>query len=293
MRIIDAHNHPDWHKHDLEKFLANMAQYNIEKSWLLSWECPPTEYDPHYNHVTLLGEKGYPIPFSRCLAYKRAAPAKFVLCYAPDPRLPEAIDQLDAAIEIYGVRVYGEIKLRMMYDDLDALRLFRHCATRNLPVVVHLDYEFDTGRKYPRPNWWYGGGIEPFERAVRACPDTIFIGHAPAFWGHLSGDDRAQREPYPTGAVLPGGKVPQMLRDYPNLYADLSAGSAYTALTRDLEFTKDFLLEFQNRILYGRDYFDNRMQELLNSLELPEDVLTKLYSANALHLVPDEETVTA
>ena len=29
-----------------------------------------------------------------------------------------------------------------------------------------LDYEFDTGRRYPRPNWWYGGPIEAFERAI-------------------------------------------------------------------------------------------------------------------------------
>jgi predicted TIM-barrel fold metal-dependent hydrolase len=84
-----------------------------------------------------------------------------------------------------------------------------------------------------------------------------------------------------------------MFRQYPNLYADLSAGSAHTALSRDIEFTKDFLIEFQDRILYGRDYFDNRMQELLFSLELPEEVLTKILAGNALHLVPDEESVTA
>ena len=291
MRIIDAHNHPDWQGHDLDKYLANMAQYNIEKTWLLTWETPPTEYDPHYNYVTLHGEHGYPIPFARCLAYKQAAPEKFVLCYAPDPRLPEAIDQLDAAIQIHGVRVYGEMKLRMMYDDLDALRLFHFCGARNVPVLVHLDYAIDTGSKYPRPNWWYGGGMEPFERAVRACPETTFIGHSSGFWAHISGDDLAHIELCPTGEVLPGGKVPQMFRDYPNLYADLSAVSAYIALTRDLAFTKDFLIEFQDRILFGRDCFDNRMQELLNSLALPEEVLTKIYAGNALRLVPDEAPV--
>jgi predicted TIM-barrel fold metal-dependent hydrolase len=287
MRIIDAHNHPDWHKHNLQKFLANMAQYNIDKTWLLSWETPVDEYDPTYNYVYLNDGNGYPIPFSRCLAYKQAAPDKFVLCYGPDPRLPDAIDRLEAAIELHGVQVYGELKLRMMYDDLDALRLFRFCAAKGLPVTVHLDYEFDTGHKYPRPNWWYGGGIEPFERAVRACPDTLFIGHAPAFWGHISGDDLARQVQYPTGKVQPGGKVPQMLRDYPNLYADLSAGSALAALNRDPEFAKDFLLEFQDRLLYGRDNFDNRLQEFINSLELPEEALVKIYCTNALRLAPD------
>lgn len=286
MKIIDAHNHPDWHGHDLPRFLENMARYHIEQTWLYSWECPPDEYDPvDYNRVSLLRD-GYPIPFTNCLRYKQAAPDKFVLCYAPDPRRPDAIDQLQAAIDVYGVQVYGELKLRLMYDDLDALRMYRFCGAKGLPVTVHIDYEFETGRKYPRPNWWYGGGIEPFERAVRACPETNFIGHAPGFWAHISGDDQYNKALYPKGKVLSGGKVPEMFRTYPNLYADLSAGSALTALTRDPEFAKEFLVEFQDRLLYGRDYFDNRLQEFLNGLGLPQAVLEKIYAGNALRLAP-------
>ena len=38
--IIDIHNHPDWYGHDFNKFLANMAQYNIDVTWLLSCETP-------------------------------------------------------------------------------------------------------------------------------------------------------------------------------------------------------------------------------------------------------------
>jgi predicted TIM-barrel fold metal-dependent hydrolase len=287
MQIIDAHNHPDWHGHNLEKFLRNMAQYGIEKTWLFSWECPADEYDPAYNNVFLDSSEGYPIPFSRCLDYQQQAPGKFVLGYAPDPRRPDAIDRLEAAVAIHGVRLYGELKLRMMFDNLDALRVYRYCGAHGLPVTVHIDYEFDTGRKYPRPNWWYGGGIEPFERALRACPETIFIGHAPGFWAHISGDELYAQAIYPTGPVLPGGRLTELFRAYPNLYADLSAGSAYTALTRDRAFTTDFLLEFQDRLLFGRDYFDGRMQELLNSLNLPEAILTKLFAGNARKLAPE------
>ena len=36
--IIDAHNHPDWHKHDFDAFIKNMDTYHIDKTWLLSWE---------------------------------------------------------------------------------------------------------------------------------------------------------------------------------------------------------------------------------------------------------------
>jgi predicted TIM-barrel fold metal-dependent hydrolase len=284
--IIDAHNHPDWHGHNLDRFLQNMADYHIDRTWLLSWESPVDEYAPHYNYVSL-GDEWGPIPFARCLHYKERAPDRFVLGYAPDPRRPDAIDRVQAAIEIYGVQVYGELKLRMMYDNPDALRLFRFCGEKGLPVTVHIDYEFDTGRKYPRPNWWYGGGIEAFERAIRACPGTTFIGHAPGFWAHISNDGQFDQVAYPKGPVIAGGKVVEMFRQYPNLYADLSAGSGLGALSRDPAFAQEFCLEFQDRLLYARDDFDNRHQEFLNSLGLPGEVLAKIYAGNALKLVPD------
>lgn len=281
--IIDAHNHPDWHGHDLPRFLRNMAGFQIDKTWLLSWETPPDEVDPQYNYVSLGNERG-PIPFERELAYAQQAPERFVLGYAPDPRRPDAIDRLQAAIEIYGVRVCGEVKLRMMYDNWDALRLFRFCGERGLPVTVHLDYEYPTGQKYPRPNWWYGGGIEAFERAVQACPGTNFIGHAPGFWAHISNDERYRQEPYPKGEVVPGGAVTRMLHTYPNLYADLSAGSGLNALQRDPAFARDFLIEFQDRLLYARDNFSNELQEFLLSLALPAAAWEKIMSRNAERL---------
>lgn len=286
--IIDAHNHSDWHGHDLPKFLQNMADFQIDKTWLLSWESPPDEYDPTYNYVCLSGERG-PIPFERGLAYFQQAPEKFVLGYAPDPRRPDSIDRLQAAVEIYGVRVCGELKLRMMYDNWDALRMFRYCGERGLPVTVHLDYEFNTGAKYPRPNWWYGGGIDAFERAVRSCPKTNFIGHAPGFWAHISNDDLYYQEPYPKGPVVTGGAVTRMLRTYPNLFADLSAGSGLNALKRDPSFARDFLVEFQDRLLYARDNFNNDLQVFLQTLALPEAVWTKLASANAERLIAATE----
>ena len=283
--IIDAHNHPDWHGHDLGKFLANMDRYAIGVTWLLTWECPQDEYDPQYNAAVPARQAGGPIPFSRVLSYVERAPGRFVPGYAPDPRRPDAVDRLRAAVQIYGVRVCGELKLRMMYDNPDALRMYRYCAEAGLPVTVHIDYEFDSGRSYPRPNYWYGGGIEAFARAVRLCPDTVFLGHAPGFWAHISGDDKYSKAVYPDGEVLPGGKLIELLRSCPNLYCDLSAGSGRIALARDRAFAREFLLEFQDRVLYGRDDFNNALQELLQQLELPPAALQKIYEGNARRLV--------
>ncbi|MEZ4659345.1 MAG: hypothetical protein R2911_17415 [Caldilineaceae bacterium] len=33
-------------------------------------------------------------------------------------------------MDVYGVQVYGELKPRMMYDDLDALRMYRFCVAK-------------------------------------------------------------------------------------------------------------------------------------------------------------------
>lgn len=284
--IIDCHNHPDWYGYPIGRFLENMDRYHIDKTWLLSWEAPSGEWDPEYCHVIPDPAEGGPISFSRCRAFCEKAPDRFIPGFAPDPRRPDAVDRLAFAVDAWGVRVCGELKLRMMYDNPDALRMYRFCGEKGLPVLVHLDYEFETGKKYPRPSWWYGGGITAFERAVAACPETVFIGHAPGFWAHISGDDRCDKEAYPKGPVLPGGKITGMLERYPNLYCDMSAGSGCNALSRDPDFTREFLVRWQDRVLYGRDYFDNRHQELLETLGLPKEVLDKIYAGNALRLVP-------
>ena len=279
MTVIDAHNHPDWHGHDLARFLANMDRHGIDRTWLLTWECPPDEYDPAgYFPVMHFGDGlAYPVPFSACLRYKQAAPERFILGYAPDPRRPEAIDQLQAAIEIHGVQVCGEIKLRMLYDNPDALRLFRFCGEKGLPVTVHIDYPIPTGRRYPRTDWWYGGSIDAFERALQACPDTVFIGHAPGFWAHISGDDLFDKVGYPQGPVLPGGRLFQLFRTLSEpIRRPLSRFRTTTALTRDFSrlnsenlfppATRASALPFLHRgvsgppTLFGRDYFDDRMK---------------------------------
>ncbi len=287
--IVDAHNHPDWQGHDLSAFLENMALCHIDKTWLLSWEAPEDEYDPvpSHSYTSLRDERG-PIPFARCLHYKEQAPEEFVLGYAPDPRRPDALDRLRAAVEIYGVQLYGELKLRMVYDNPDALRMFRYCGELGLPVIVHIDYPLDTGSAYPRPNWWYGGGMEAFERAVCACPETVFIGHGPGFWAHIAADGQFDKVAYPEGAVVGEGKVVEILRRYPNLRADLSANSGLNALTRDPAFAKAFCLEFSDRLLHGRDCFDDQREVFLRSLGLPDEVLEQILSRNALELVAKE-----
>lgn len=83
--IIDAHNHPDWYGYSVEKVLQNMDQYNIDVTWMLSWESPEDEYDPKYRRIVPDSGPDGPISYRRCAEYARHYPERFVIGYAPDP----------------------------------------------------------------------------------------------------------------------------------------------------------------------------------------------------------------
>lgn len=291
--IIDAHNHPDWLGLNFDAIIQNMDEFHIDKTWLLSWEAPDSEYAPTENNPYMGGRllnrdpQRVPVSFAQVWEYKTKAPDRFILGYGPDPRLPDAIDSLKAAITHFDVKICGEIKFRMMYNNFDALDLFRFCGDAGLPVTLHFDYPGATlnGQPYPRPHWWYGGSIDTLESVLESCPNTIFLGHAPGFWGHLSNDDKMYSTLRPTGELIPGGRVEQLLEKYPNLYCDISAGSGHVALSRDLDYTYRFMNRFADRILYARDMFTNQHQELIESLQLPQDVKELIYHGNAERLI--------
>ena len=72
---------------------------------------------------------------------------------------------------------------------------------------MHFDYELGGG---PWP-YWYGGGIEALERVLALCPETNFIGHAPGFWAHISGDRLYKTESYPKCPITRPGKIELLL----------------------------------------------------------------------------------
>jgi len=49
--IIDIHNHADYHGHNVDAVLRDMDENGIAVTCLLSWECPPTDYDPETKHA--------------------------------------------------------------------------------------------------------------------------------------------------------------------------------------------------------------------------------------------------
>ena len=285
MKIIDAHNHVDYLGYDADAAVEDMDRNGIEHTWLLTWEAPEDEVNPDM-YMRQFHPNLSNMPFMRVSDAARRHPGRFLVGYCPDPRRPDAIDRLQIACESYDVRICGELKLRMMYDNPDAIDLYRACGKLKLPVVMHLDYPIPIREgSYPRRNYWFGGGIESLERVLEQVPETVFIGHAPGFWGHISADGRHLDEIYPEGPIVPGGKAVSLLERYPNLYADLSAMSALNALQRDIGFTREFLDRFQDRMLYGRDNYTTGLREFLDQLGLPRTILEKIYHRNAENVV--------
>ncbi|MHC4915464.1 MAG: amidohydrolase family protein [Planctomycetota bacterium] len=287
--LIDCHQHVNWGDKNSDAVVADMDRAGIDITWLLTWEVPEEEYDPGYL-PRLDPRYTNGLPLAGVVEACERHPGRFVPGYANDPRRPDAIERLEAAAKIHGVRVFGELKLRILMDDPDVLRTFRKCGELKLPVLFHIDVPARVRPELPARDYWYCLDIDRLETALKDCPDTIFIGHAPGFWQHISGDGYDVEEAYPDGEVTPGGRVPELLAKYPNLYADLSANSALNAISRPPEGRgREFLIEFQDKLLFGRDCFRDDLIEYLKKQELPAEAWEKITSGNALRLVPPEQ----
>ena len=77
-----------------------------------------------------------------------------------------------------------------------------------------------------------------------------------------------------------------MLDTYPNLWADLSAGSGLGAMQRDEIHARQFIENYQDRLLFGRDAPGDALRTWLLGLNLEPTVLRKLFHENAERLVP-------
>jgi len=275
-KIVDTHQHVCWHRRNARGLVADMDAHGIAYAWLLNWCIGPAEEDPEYhqyfNPALHRSDDTHPgIPLTELLS----AEAQF----------PVAL--LESAHAMHGARVCGEWKYRQLLDDPRSLEIFRAAGRLHMPVVLHLDVPYlknSSGTWVYQP-LWFGGTVAHLERAMQACPDTVFIGHAPGFWREISGDADDRTELYPDGPVTPGGRLLPLFDRYPNLYADLSAGSGRTALARDPAHAVDFLTRYADRILFGRDYYEQKLHEVLRTLPLEAEVVEKIYWRNAECLV--------
>jgi len=117
-----------------------------------------------------------------------------------------------------------------------------------VPLQIH----FQEVDHFENEGTWSSGFATKFESMLKAFPKTTFIGHADAFWANVSADYHNEAA-YPSGRIVRGGITDRLLSDYPNLYGDLSANSGNNMLSRDADFTSDFLRRHQDKLMFGSD----------------------------------------
>lgn len=290
-RIVDTHQHVFWHGRDDKGLVADLDEHGVEYAWLLSWEVPPFEDNTTYHgclnplNVRADGTQAG-VTLRDLIVTRDRYPDRFVVGYCPHPTVGNAPALLESATRIHGVQICGEWKFRIPFDDPRCLELFRKAGELKLPVLLHLDvpYLVNAQGKPTYQPLWYGGTVANLERALKACPGTTFIGHAPGFWREISGDADAARDRYPRTPVKPGGRLYALFDKYPNLWADLSA-SGLMALDRDPAHGKRFLVRYQDRLLFGRDFHGSDLHEFLQRLKLSREMTEKIYHRNAESLV--------
>jgi len=287
--LIDVHAHLGRLVPDRARFLDATDLINKMDHWGVARACvmclsehPEAEYQESDTEDILAACSRFP---------KRLIPFCLI-----DPRFGRNSPAMDFSylLEEYvarGCKGMGEMLPKMDFDDPRCLNLFRQAGRFGLPILFDMN-------SHPT---YYGlrddPGLPRLEKALQECPETVFIGHGPSFWAEISADVPAdQRWGYPGGPVTPGGAVPRLMAKYDHLWADLSAGSGYNAITRDERFGLEFLDQFQDKLLFGTDHCERMvfnpnaplvdfMQKAREERWLSEEAWSKIASGNAIRLL--------
>ncbi len=148
-----------------------------------------------------------------------------------------------------GCKGVGEYVPNLYFDDPLNMNFFRQVEEAGLPLTFHIA---------PQIGGCYGCvddvGLPRLETVLKAFPKLIFLAHSQPFWAEISTDvvQDGKRAGYPKGKVTPG-RVVELMRKYPSLHGDLSAGSGFNAISRDPEFGYKFMEEFQDLLYWVTD----------------------------------------
>jgi predicted TIM-barrel fold metal-dependent hydrolase len=222
-----------------QQLMERYRAIGIERAVLLPLVSPEV-YLPQSNEEILEIARRWPdtfIPF--CNIDPRA------LTNSPEARLGDLL----AYYRDRGCLGIGEVMPNLPFSDPMVRNLFRHVEEIGFPLTF--DMSTRIGGAY---GLYDDPGLPQFERTLGDFPALKFLGHGPPFWAEIAELRRPEdRAGYPDYPVEKEGAVPRLMRKYPSLYGDLSAGSGYNALSRDPEHAVVFLEEFQDRLLFGTD----------------------------------------
>ena len=266
--MIDFHVHlgnlyrqgyPDRPPLTVHQLIDRMDREGVDIGVLLPLESPE-------------GSWGYFLT-EEAVAARNLYPERLIAFVCVDPRYPCAAEFVDYFVEKHGCTGFGEHVNGLAFDDPLNKVIYAKCDERRLPLV----FEINTTLCYDEV------GLPRLETCLKEFPNVTWVGHGPAFWTAISAHD--PRAGYPNDPVKPGGALDRLLADYDNLYADLSAGSGYNAMTRDPAFTRGFIHRNWRKLLWGTDLVgvgDELPQvQWLRTLEVVPEVRHAIAEGNA------------
>ena len=227
--LIDCHLHVNHFDRSIEDTIRHMDATGTTQAFILPLET---------------GEGGVTLRSETVLHAYHQYPDRIIPFCQTDIRQPDVLERLKA-YHLLGCRGVGEQKEHLPLNDKRVEAVIAQCDEFNWPITIH----FQDGK-----NGYNQGIAEHLEPYLKRYKRVRIIGHAQTWWANLSADvPMPEKSLYPKGPIKPGGLLDRLMGDYPNLYADLSAGSGYNALTRDEEFTARFFERHPKQLLFGSD----------------------------------------
>ncbi|MBE2282509.1 MAG: amidohydrolase family protein [Prosthecobacter sp.] len=239
--VIDIHQHMNYHLRQDDHLLLHQKAMGITTTIILPGGTMVQRPSTHEGRSNGLAAKCLGTAWARDFA--QARPGAYLWACNEVTDLDSAPAELEKWLK-QGACMIGEQKFMVECDSPHSQKLYELAAAYNVPILLHFQHQT------------YNLGYDRLHTMLEKFPKTHFIGHAQAFWGNID-KNHDQKVNYPKGKVTPGGLTDRYLADYPNMFADMSAGSGLLALTRDEEHTTAFFQRHQDKILYGSDCADH------------------------------------
>jgi predicted TIM-barrel fold metal-dependent hydrolase len=239
--IIDIHQHTHYHGRSDQQMIAHQRAMGIAKTILLPAGRPLVRKSTRGGRSNGLAAKVSGNESAQRIV--KQLPGEFYLGANEVTDMKEARKEIEAYLK-KGAVIIGEQKFDVECDSAESQELYRLAADYGVPILLHFQY-----RTYNRH-------FERFWKMLEKHPQTNFIGHAQTWWANIDKNYDPKSGNYPTGPVTAGGLTDKYLQNYPNMFADMSAGSGLNSLLRDEEHTIGFFDRNQDKVLYGSDCAD-------------------------------------
>ncbi len=240
--IIDIHQHTNYRERTSAQLIAHQRAMGVTQSILLpagSTVKRPSTADGKHNGLGGVGAGGN----ETALTMARQLPKEFFFGANEVTDLSEARVEIAKYLDL-GAIIIGEQKFGVDCGSTESQILYKLAGEYRVPILMHIQHGT------------YNLGFERLHKMLEKFPKTIFIGHAQTWWANIDKNHTDQKVLYPKGIVTAGGLTDRYLADYPNMFADMSAGSGLNALTRDEDHARGFLDRHQDKILFGSDCDD-------------------------------------